>query len=126
ELWPVTFAGHARRARIAGQSSPGFGRVGSGVGDLAATLAAVEVVAPGRLHGERPGAQGDVLRGPLARGDPRALVGILRALDVGPATGGELVGDRLGVFVPVDDGHAVDRTGSATVDEVGAAAAAGV
>src|SRR5438445_13333419 len=86
----------------------------SGVGDLAGAL----VVAPGRLHRERPGAERDVLRLAGAGGDPRALVGVLLALDVGPAAGRELVGDRLGVLVAEDHGETIGVAGGAGVDEV--------
>src|SRR5205807_9575083 len=104
---------------VAGAAAIGDDRVA----DLTAAAAAVEVIRPGRLDRERAGRQGDVLRGALPRGDPGALVAVLVARGVGPAAGWELVGDRLGVLVALDDRDAVERARRADVDEVLAAGA---
>src|SRR5260370_14218115 len=93
----------------------------SRIREHAATGTAVEGIAPERLHRERAGGERDVRRGTLARGDPCALVAVLRAAGVQPTNARELVGDRLAHFMPADDGDAGIRAESV---EVGATARA--
>src|SRR5258708_14883539 len=95
----------------------------SRIREHAAAGTAVEGIAPERLHRERAGGERGVRRGTLARGDPGALVAILRAGGVQPTGARELVGDRLGHFMPADDG---DAGVSAESVEVGATARASV
>src|SRR5579859_6319621 len=82
----------------------------SRIRDDAAACAAVESVAPQRLHRVVVRAEGDVLRGALARRDPGALVRVLLAAAVQPAAVGERVGGRLGVLMAGDDGISVEVT----------------
>src|SRR5258708_448817 len=93
----------------------------SRIREHAATGAVVECIAPQRLHRERAGGERDVRRGTLARGNPGALVAVLRAGGVQPTGARELVGDRLAHFMPADDGDASVRAESV---EVGATARA--
>src|SRR5258708_16786009 len=93
----------------------------SRIREHAATGTAVEGIAPERLHRERAGGERDVRRGTVARGDPCACVAVLRAARVQPASGWELVGDRLAHFMPADNGDAGVRAESV---EVGATARA--
>src|SRR5260370_9330463 len=87
----------------------------SRIREHAATGAAVEGIAPERLHRERAGGERDVRRGTLARRDPGALVAVLRAGRVQPTGARELVGDRLAHFMPADDGDAGVRAESVEV-----------
>src|SRR5260370_10715827 len=88
-----------------------------GVTGLAAARPARAVVSPGGLHGEAAGREGKVERAAAGtRGDPGALVPVLILRDVGPSTGRVLVGDRLGLLMPVDDRETVQ--GAARVDEI--------
>src|SRR5260370_18941326 len=88
-----------------------------GVTGLAAARPARAVVSPGGLHGEAAGREGKVERAAAGtRGDPGALVPVLILRDVGPSTGRVLVGDRLGVLMPVDDRETVQ--GAARVDAI--------
>ncbi len=93
----------------------------SRIREHAATGAAVEGIAPERLHRERAGGERDVRRGTLARRDPGALVAVLRAGGVQPTGARELIGDRLAHFMPADDRDAGVRAESV---EVGATARA--
>src|SRR5664279_836879 len=98
----------------------------SGVFDLAAAGAGVEVVGSGGLHGVAAGGQSEVLGRALAGGDPGTLVAVLVALDVRPPAGRELVADRLAVLVTLHDRHAIGSTARPGVDEVCATAGPGV
>src|SRR5579862_7539901 len=89
----------------------------------ASSRAAVERIAPQRLHRVAGAVQGHVRRGTLARGDPGALVAVLRAAAVQPAAVRKLVGGRLADLMPDDDGDAC--IGAETV-EVGPAARPGI
>src|ERR1700756_2883012 len=94
--------------------------------DLASPAAAVGVVGPGRLDGEAARAQGDVLRGPGAGTDPRALVAVLVARAVDPAGRRVWVGQGLGVLMTLHDRDAVKHPSCAVVDVPLAASFAGI
>src|SRR4051794_18381822 len=74
------------------------------VGEDAAAAVAVEGIAPERLNRECPAvAQRDIGRCSLAGADPGALVAVLLTAPIEPAPVRELIGDRLGQLVPLDD-----------------------
>src|SRR6266536_1723927 len=88
----------------------------------AAARTAIERVAPQRLHREATRVERDVCRCALAGRDPGALVAVLGAAAIQPPAARELVADRLGQLVALDDRDAGIR---AEAVEVGAAARAG-
>src|SRR5436305_12459020 len=86
---------------------------------LTGARAASGRVRPGGLHGEPPGGQREHERAATAaRVDPGTLVGVLLAGEVGPAAGRVLVGDGLGVLVPLHDREAVAPAAGTGADEM--------
>jgi hypothetical protein len=73
----------------------------SRIREHAAARAAVEGIAPQRLHREHAGGERDVRRSALPRGDPGALVAVLGAAGVQPTGARELVVSKLFRDAPI-------------------------